>query len=487
MNPLEIIRRAVASLKGWGRRGLDAATVRRWPDGRSFRGVGEIHGDAGTIAGRAAAFVLNNPNGARLVDSLVGNLVGTGIVPRPAHPDEAVRKGLAAVFLAWTDAADVTGVTDFYGVMQAAVRDMVTFGEALFVWDAASDGAPQIVRLHPDQLDRSLTRRTDAGGVIVQGIEFDGRGRRVAYWLRSGSPGDLLAGLPLAATRHPASEVIHLFRPLFPGQVRGLSWLAPVLLSAKELDELIDAMLVRAKIAAMHVGFMQDASPDLYGAAGDPREQQSSLYSSVISGMNRRGAELRPGAMLLLPVNTKVEFNDPPDQGNVPAFIDSTLRMIAAGVGVTYEQLTGDYSKVNYSSARASLIEFRRFAEGIQHTIIVHQFCRPVWDRFVRWQVLSGGISAVAYQRDRAVFHAVKWLPPAWPWVDPLKDAQAAVLEIDNLLRSRSEVVAERGYDIEALDEEIAADAAREGRLGLPRRGPAAQVADMDTAEGGQP
>jgi capsid protein len=59
----------------------------------------------------------------------------------------------------------------------------------------------------------------------------------------------------------------------------------------------------------------------------------------------------------------------------------------------------------------------------------------------------------------------VKWLPPAWQWVDPLKDTNAAVIAIKNNLRSRSDVVAEQGYDIEDVDAEIASDQQRQKNL----------------------
>jgi capsid protein len=76
----------------------------------------------------------------------------------------------------------------------------------------------------------------------------------------------------------------------------------------------------------------------------------------------------------------------------------------------------------------------------------------------------------------------VKWLPPAWAWVDPLKDAQAAIAEMNANLRSRSEIVAERGYDIEALDREIAADNARAESLGITPGASAALIEDKDDA-----
>ena len=138
-----------------------------------------------------------------------------------------------------------------------------------------------------------------------------------------------------------------MFRAVVPGQVRGLSWFAPILLTAHELDQLQDALLVRAKVAALHAGFIYDAE----GSGG---------YSGTPTG-DTLEVSLEPGTMSVLPPSKRVEWSAPPDSGDAPALAAHTLRGMAAGVGLTYEQLTGDYSQTNYSSARASLLEFRRF------------------------------------------------------------------------------------------------------------------------------
>ena len=95
------------------------------------------------------------------------------------------------------------------------------------------------------------------------------------------------------------------------------------------------------------------------------------------------------------------------------------------------------------------------------------QFCRPVWGRFVRMAVLSGALPARDFERDPASYLAVEWLPPKWDWIDPLKDARAEIEQIRAGLKSRSQSIAERGYDVEEVDTAIAADRAREARLGL--------------------
>lgn len=428
---------------------------RRWRDAPMLAdAAGPMRAAAGLIASRAQALALNNPTLARISDALPAHLVGTGITPRPMHPVEDTRALLAASFLTWTDRAETGCRTDFYGLQAALVRDMVVMGEALAVFEVDPvDGAPQLRRLHPDQLDRSVTRQTAGGGHIIAGVEFNARGVIVAYHIRPGAPGETLAGLPLTPECWPASDVIHMFRPLVPGQVRGLSWFAPSLLSARELDQFLDAVLVRAKVAALHAGFVVEPN-------GAP------IYDGEQTG-GSLNVSMEPGAMVVLPPGKSVEFPSLPEQGNATAIAHDFERRIATGIGATYEMATGDHSQANYSSSRSALLEFRRFAEGVQHHVVVHQLCRPVWRRFVTWCVLSGRIGATAFQANRDAFLAAKWLPPAWPWVDPVKDARAAILEMDANLRSRAEVVAERGYDIETLDREIAADRARAQRLGL--------------------
>lgn len=460
---------ALRALFGGRTRQLEAAGGgHRWAGRRAQADTrSTIHAGRAQVAARAAAYALNNPHGARTVEAMVANLVGAGIKPVSLAMDEAAREGLHRAFLAWSDRADASGRCDWFGLQGQAVRDMVTLGEAVLVWTQAADGTPQLIRLHPEQLDQSFTREIDGTRYAIQGVEYDrATGAVTAYYIRRGT-GMGVGGLALDALggiappeRVPAEAVVHMFRPLVPGQVRGLSWLAPVLLTANELDQLHDALLVRAKIAALHAGFIYDTD-----GTGTP-------YSGTQTGPVQDVA-LEPGTVSVLPPGKRVEWSEPPDSGDAPALATQTLRAMAAGVGLTYEQLTGDYSQVNYSSARAALLEFRRFAEAVQHHVIVYQFCRPVWARFVRWQVLQGNLSAAAYQNPATGLQAAKWLPPSWPWVDPQKDARAAIMEIEANLRSRADVIAERGYDAEEIDRQIAADRARARRLGIEQEPPA--------------
>ena len=83
------------------------------------------------------------------------------------------------------------------------------------------------LRIIPAELvDESMTRALSNGAMIVQGVEFDTVGRRVAYWIFPAKPTDQFATYS-APVRVPAQDILHVMKPLAAGQIRGCTWLAP--------------------------------------------------------------------------------------------------------------------------------------------------------------------------------------------------------------------------------------------------------------------
>jgi lambda family phage portal protein len=128
--------------------------------------------------------------------------------------------------------------------------------------------------------------------------------------------------------------------------------------------------------------------------------------------------------------------------------------------------------KGNFSNSRLALIEFRRRVSAWQHSVMVYQLCRPVYARWMDAAVLSGALALPGYEANRVQLLTADWLPTKWDWVDPLKDANAEIASIEAGLKSRTQAIAERGYDAEQVDREIAAERARERTLGLDFRRP---------------
>jgi lambda family phage portal protein len=425
-----------------------AAGGRRWQGVPTFGAINaEVAAAAGPVRRRASYYARNNPWIANGVAALVAGAVGPGLKPQSQHPDPGVRAALHGRWQRWVAEADADGVTDLYGLQALAVRSMVETGECFAVL-AFTPGGLRVRLLDADMVPMDETRELGDGRRIVQGVEFDTLGSRAAYWILPERP-DTVPVTSTTPRRMPADLVAHLFAPLAPGQVRGISWLAPVLLRLHELDLYEDAQLVRQKVAALFAGFILDPSGTAAGFDG-----------TNVNGVLTTGLE--PGTLKVLPPGFDVKFSDPAEVGDAVDFLKLQLRSIAAGLGVPEYLLTGDLSQANYSSLRAALIEFRTRLEQLQYSLIVHQLCRPIWRAWVLVQVLTGAVGG-----DLADLLAVEWITPAQPWVDPQKDAAAAREQIEAGLTSRRRVVASLGWDVEALDAEIAADRTRERTLGL--------------------
>lgn len=444
--------------KLFGKRSFEAAgTGKRWKSRRTQPDPNAaITAATARVRERSAYAVRNSPWLTSGVASLVANAVGCGIKPVSEHPSPAVRRALHELWTRWTDDADAAGLTDAYGLQAVAVRGMVEAGEAFarFRLRRPEDGLSvpmQIELLDPSQIPTSLSRELGDDRRIVAGVEFDALGRRAAYHAYRRGP--FLSPAGIETRRVPAEDMLHLFEQLVPGQVRGVSRLASVLLRHQELDSYEDATLVRQKVAGLFAGFMTD----------DPA--QSPLAQNVgADGVAE--PEFEPGS--IIPIGgAQITFPTVPTPGNYNEFTKAHLRAIAAGLGCTEHQLTGDLTGANYSSLRGGIVENRRRIEQLQHSTIVFQFVRPIWRRFVLVAVLSGALPARDFFANPEPYLRARFVTPAWEWVDPKKDLEAEQLALDMRVKSRSESIAARGLDPEAVDEEIAADQARARRLGI--------------------
>jgi lambda family phage portal protein len=419
-----------------------AAPGRRWEGLKTLQAPKQaVLGGRAVVMGRARQLVTSNPLAASGVEAWVSGLVGPGIIGRSAHPSESARRRINTAWARFVRDADADGRLDFYGLQALIVRRLVTDGEALVLMQVR-DGQLRLRVLASEQLS-DTSKELSSRRRVVSGIEFDASGQRIAYHIFPDAPGALPAMQPV---RVDARDVLHVFRPDYPGQIRGLSWLAPVLLTLQEHAKLSDAALMQQQIAAMLTGFVR--TPD-----GDPTK----VFDSELPS-------LEPGSMVALDPSQDVTFSQPPKVDGARDLLKLSARQIAVGLGVPYEILSGDLEAVNYSSIRAGLVEFRRRCEALQYGLLAVQLLDPIFTRFVAVEVLAGRL----YAPGRLEPHqAVEWFAPKQAWVDPLKDVQAEIAGIRAGLMSRTEALAQRGWSAEEVDTQIAADRAREQALGL--------------------
>ena len=414
------------------------------------------------LLARSRELVVTNGYAANACEAFAANLVGDGIKPSSLITNAALRDQVQKLWLAWTDEADADGLTDFYGLQAMVAREVFVAGECFVRLRPrrAEDRllVPlQLQLLQSEMLPFEKTEADPNGNRIRCGIEFDLIGRRVAYHFRRRHPGDSTdqrVAVP-DTVRVPAEEVLHIYRPIDAGQIRGLPHVAPAMVRLFLLDQYDDAELDRKKTAAMFAGFITKTAPD------DPMlgEGEADLDGAAM-------ASLEPGTMQVLLPGEDVKFSSPADVGGgYEAFQYRTLLAVSASLGLPYHLVTGDVRQANYSSLRAELVEFRRRIGQLQHGVMAHQLCRPVWRHWLETAVLSG-----ALRTEPVIARPVQWIPPRWDWVDPLKDIQAQVLAMEAGITSRRKVVEATGYDIEEVDRENASDVKRVADLGLSYR-----------------
>jgi lambda family phage portal protein len=255
---------------------------------------------------------------------------------------------------------------------------------------------------------------------------------------------------------------------LRPGQVRGEPWLSRALIRLYDYDQYTDADLAGKKIAALFAGFITELDP---ADPAMPNQTQAlpgeaDYLPPPQPGISFSGLE--PGTMQKLRPGEDIKFATPPGAGSgFKEFNTACLREIAAAIGVTYEQLTGDLTGVNYSSIRAGLLTFRRRIEQLQHAVIVFQLCRPVWEEWLKTAVLANQIKARKFNNERDQYIDVKWITQGWQWVDPQKELDAAKESVRCGFTSVTQVISERGYDVEDTFADIAREQALADKLGL--------------------
>ncbi|MBS7545727.1 phage portal protein [Ancylobacter oerskovii] len=405
----------------------------RWAHGKVLRAPAqEATRRRQLAADRAAWLAMNDATAASIIDRWASNLVSDGPSIVPRTNDDALRRSVTDSWARWWDRADAEGRDDFGGILSRAARGIVASGEAFLAVEVDDAGELVLRSLAPEQVDASLTRPAGTGGNIIAGVEMDRRGRPTAYWVRPAT--DALLAYMLTARPVDAGDVLHVFRRDHPGQVRGLSWLAPIATLLSQIGELQDSVLATANTAALFGGVLTNIS-------GQPTDGVAPA------------AGLMPGALVELPAGMDIKFSSPPALTGADATRREMLRSVAAGVGLPFELVTGDLSQVNYSSMRAGFGEFRKRVDVLRRTMIEAQLIRPLWRKWLAFEAMHGRISAsVAAELEPLI----SW--PAWLPIDPQKETAADILALDAGLTSRAELVAKRGRDLAELDAEIAAD-----------------------------
>lgn len=388
----------------------------------------ETSGGLVALRDRARDLVRNNPLSASGQGKWSDSVVGTGILCQ--WNDETIQ----AKWDAWAKVCSADGLPGFEAIQSQLSDSEFETGEVLLRARPRrrSDGVwppVQIQVLEADYLD-ALKNGSTANGYIIQGVEFNAVGKRVAYWLFDRHPGDSAAsGLPGSIStmshRVPASEVSHVGRPKRPGQVRVVSRLSPATLPAKDTADWEEAEIIRKRTEAC-----------IAAAVTSPEGDEFQFTTEVADANGNPVSTFEPGMMLKLRPGEDVKFNQPSYAGGYDDYKTSRQRDFAAGVGIPFELLTGNYSKSNYSSSRMGAVAFKRAVETHQWVWFIPQVCEWAAQKFLEYLMMfDGPVSDTAHQ----------WSPPAFELLDRLSESKADQVDLQIGKKTWPQVVAGAG------------------------------------------
>lgn len=421
----------------------------------------EIKRSLRTLRARSRQLFRDNPMAAAFGNLVMNNVVGPhgitlqSVVRTKAGDAFAALNGtIEDAFADWTqpEYASVDGRLAWEDLQRLAAWNWAQDGEFLFRLRAGAQNpyAFSLQVIDPDQLDETYNNLTLPGGVQIRmGVEVNADGRPLAYWLWDHHPSEW--GWTRNRVRVPADQIIHGFVTTRPGQVRGVPPLAPVMLSLKHLDGLIESELVASRTAA-NKAVLYEQDPE-----------------AVAEGTGLPGGtlvdELAPGSTNLLPPGIKAVTFDPQHPTTAfPDFVKSILRGIAAGIGVSYVALTNDLESTSFSSGRIGLSQERDVWRALQQWLI-RRLHTPVYREWMRWSAAAGALALPTPEAGRwAVPH---WDVRGWDSVNPLQDREADQLAVLLGVKSRREICAEHGQDIDKVFEDLAAEKAQADALGL--------------------
>jgi lambda family phage portal protein len=236
--------------------------------------------------------------------------------------------------------------------------------------------------------------------------------------------------------------MLHVYRKDRIGQGRGVPWVAPVMLKGRDAADLEEAIVVKARIEACLAAFIK--TNDTARTLGQKVQTEQRA-----DGSTRRIETMTPGMIAYLDQGEELQTVSPSSSVQFEAVLKATWLTIAAGAGITYDQLTGDLTRANFSSLRAGKIEFRRMVEQFQWHTLVAMFLEPLWQRWI-----DAAIDAGILPR-RAEGYPVDWIMPANEPIDPMKDMQADILAVRSGRMTWPQFVSMWGLDPDAQLDEI--------------------------------
>lgn len=398
------------------------------------------------------------------VSTVVTNVVGTGLQPRPVPDAEGLgltseevaawKKEVLREWCLFAESAecDLERTLNFGGLQNLALRTTLRSGDCFVVKRFRErKGSVYGLKLHLLDADRCCNpdRQADRTG-LAGGIETDTDGAPLKYWFTDRHPGEFLMGSTaltwqgIDAFGHESGQrqVLHLYHKIEPELLRGEPYLTPVVELLKQLTDYSSAEITAAVVNSCFAIVSKVDGAQGIDLEGSPTQTDGKGQPINLS---------KPGQIVDLGLNESLESFSPdrPTAGFDP-FVLAILRQIGVALELPYEVLIKHFTS-SYSAARASLLEVWKFYRG-RREWLAFSLCQPVYEALVTEAVARGRLVAPGFFADpgiRAAWLACEWHGPSPGSIDPLRETQAVELQMRTRMKTLSQATTEtNGTDV---------------------------------------
>lgn len=488
----------------------------------------EINRDKETLDARGRDMVRNDGYlmGAQGVhkDSIVG--AQFTLNARPAFTvlgldetwSEEFQNEVEALFALWAESPenwpDASGRNTLTGLVRLGLGGFLTSGEIVGTaeWkrSVSRPFSTCVQMIDPDRLCNPDER--DDTETLRRGVEIDRFGEPIGYWFRYAHKNDWYMGdkpwrWKYVPARKPwgRPQVIHIVEQMRPGQTRGVAEMVAALKEMRMTKRFNEITLQNAVINATYAATIESELPreaayEMIGAGAGSDANGSMAYfnnylSAVAAYLSTSPNIAIDGAKIPhLPPGSKLALNPVGKGNNVGSeFHTRLLQHIAASLGLSYEQLTRDYSKTNYSSARASMAETWKYMQS-RKRLVADRFASSIYALWLEEAINNRLITSMPknapsmYQNPmfRAAYTQCEWIGASRGQIDELKETQAAVLRINSGLSTREREMALLGTDYRVVLRQLAREKKLAESLGLEFTANPTKPGTMNEAKGGK-
>lgn len=366
------------------------------------------------------------------------------------NSDEPANTAIERGYKDWcNNYCDVEGRRTMLDLQHSITDRCATDGEIIFELHRGKSAGNKygfaVREIDPELLDVTRNEQTIGGGEIRLGVEYNTSGKRVRYHFREQDfNGSYNSGKTYSID---AKNILHEFIVTSPNQSRGIPWMTPGLEKAKHLEKFVEAALIRARATASRVAALSTKVGDEYH--GDEQGDEEGVEYDLS----------RPGEVWDIGQKEIQQLDGDYPTTMYEPFVKQHIRDLASAWNVTYQSLSSDLSDTSFGSARTGVMEEREGYMTIQEWMMQKVLTR-IYDEWFRIAYIHGAItlhnSAVPLSRPITYYQHYSFQGKRWAWIDPQKDATASNMSIDNLTKSRSQSIRDRGGDPETVWGEIA-------------------------------